>query len=338
MHRVASAIATWVVTSAVVLGAVRWVAGDAVAAVTRERYAHRAKLEAVLSTSPDRRPLIVWMGDSTLEIPAAATLPHLVERRLALRGPVDVRAVDGPGFDFYAHYFVLERVLALRPDLIVMTANLRLLVPNPDAPGWYNDLASALPPRELPRAARLPLAPARLSAARLALLQCLRASVCETLGLDLDAFRIWATGAWVRVAGPILGPEPAIALPKPRDVLRKFYDITLSADSALVEVLAATVGRAEAAGVPTVVYFAPMPLDLLAAAGLDDPGRWRRNAGVLRAATESAGGTFVDLHDALGAREVDAMAHYDATGARRLAERLTDVFVGVAAQGAAHGP
>jgi hypothetical protein len=325
VSRVAVACASWLLVTAVVLVVMQRVVADAVRTSTRDRYAHRDMIDAVLGRPVARRPFVVWMGDSTVLMPRGAEVPSLVEELAGTHPPIEVRAVAGKGFDFYAHYFVLERVLALRPDLVVLVANLRALAPNEDAPGWYDDLASALPVGELPRAFGLPLAPARLGAARLVLMQCLRVPACEAGAIGLDDFRTWANDSWRTASQPVFGPERGIPPPTERYMVHRLYDVTLAPDAAMPRMLDAIVGRLHAAGIPVLVYAAPAPVQVLRAEGLDEAER--RNVAVVGEVTVAGGGRFVDLHEALDGDEVDKWAHYSVAGSRKLASLLHPIVV-----------
>lgn len=73
-------------------------------------------------------------------------------------------------------------------------------------------------------------------------------------------------------------------------------------------------------GARVLVVVPPVPTAALARIGLYDPVRYRRRIAVIRHAVEAAGGTLLDLHDALPPDAFsDAADHYDPGGAARMA-------------------
>jgi hypothetical protein len=88
----------------------------------------------------------------------------------------------------------------------------------------------------------------------------------------------------------------------------------------------ATVRLAREAGVRVVVVGSPIPFEGMSKTVGYDPDLYRGRFAMLAAVVEAAGGTFVDLHDALpAARFEDTFGHFDAEGGAMLAERLRPV-------------
>src|SRR5262252_9576096 len=125
-----------------------WRFGADAEKVGRILYGHRFAVRKMLEPSPLTRPRVVWLGDSTLisRFNYSALVVHdmpAVEHRVAAMA----------GFGPYAYYFVMDRVLALHPSLIVLVANFRVMPARP----VRTDLCSMLPLAELPRTLFLPL-------------------------------------------------------------------------------------------------------------------------------------------------------------------------------------
>jgi hypothetical protein len=325
-----SMLATW--------AAVSWIAGDRLASAGRRLDTTDIPAALAYSRLPVR-PLVAWLGDSTIAPKGPATYPQMIA--YAAQGTVEHLVLADAGLDFFHHYLLMGPVLDLRPALVVLIANLRLL----DARGRWSrpcgDFAPLLPTRELPRAAALPLYERGLTLPRLLLSRTLR---WDAGGRTRDAFlglrdgfqhmRFWAElgpederRSWVQSMHMVqFGGDEAL----------RAYDVPLSPRHAQVRMAAATVAMATRAGIPALVIATPIPWELLAKRGWYDPAVYARRLGVLRDAVEGAGGTFLDLHRELFEGEFrDRSGHFNPQGTMHLARLLAPTIAGRLAPGAA---
>lgn len=86
--------------------------------------------------------------------------------------------------------------------------------------------------------------------------------------------------------------------------------------------MGATVELMRRNGMRTIVLVTPTPLHLLKREGLFDPERDAARMALLREIVESRGGRFLDLHDALKAKQFsDVNGHFTADGDIAMAAR-----------------
>jgi hypothetical protein len=268
---------------------------------------------------------VVWLGDSTIMTTGGRRgYPRLLaERVLEPRGRRSV-VVAVPGLDFFGYYALMGPLLATRPRVVVVIANLRLLA----ARGMRarRDLVSFVPAAELPRLLTLPYAMRDMSAPGLLLAECLRFEPIERAMLLEEGARLRiADSTWWSALGP---PFPAGAdwtfdARYARDVtghLREFGRAIPPSDP-MMRFAAATVAMGVRHDARVVVVIAPIPLDALRNRGLLERDRLQTTLTTLRTVVTAAGGTLVDLHAALRGSELsDADAHYTEEGAGHMAD------------------
>ena len=298
----------------------------------RAIYAYRAYLQHVLALQPTRRPLVAWLGDSTI---VGRSYPQRMEDWLERQYGGESRVVAYVGLTTYNYYELMGPVLALRPAVVVLVANLRtLFAPRPDQPipsdlGGFDDLASMIPEDELPRALTLPWQARGLSLPRLLLLRLLRFEGVEQSMYLVEGLRslVQRPRPWEAVAAPAPLPEPvglAVYLEAIRGMEQR-YDQPISADSPFVRMLAASVDMARRRGVRVLVVASPLPFEQLEHSIGYERAKYAQRFATLRAVTEASGGTFVDYHEALQASGFrDQGGHFTDAGASALAQILRE--------------
>ncbi len=338
MRRVSGIAATFLVAVAMVTWTAARRLGAGAVAVGRDLYSHRDILRAhVVRRFPDR-PLVVWLGDSTIVTMGRPSYPELIGALVGRSEPVESRVVALPGLDFFHFYFLLGPVLDLRPDVVVLLAHLRMF--NLPAGRTFNDLASLLPARELLATTRLPLQQHGLTLPGLLLARCLRAPAGEEALYFFEGARalFQEAGFWDG-----LGPNGVTPLAALRNLVRvqsqtlAGYDVALSPRQPTVRMMGAAVAMAVRGGARTVVVASPVPYDVLARRGWYDADVYRERIGVLGATVERSGGTLIDLHDALARAEfADQSGHYNEEGTAHLAALLAPVIRDALHDGAGH--
>jgi hypothetical protein len=322
-------------TLAVPLGLARRVAwNDAIGAIQAD-YMYHWIVSAQLGGPKSNGPSIIWLGDSTLLEGGRAKVayPTLIAPELARRG-VQSRIVAAPGLDSYGHYFLMGPVLALRPAAIVIVAHLRFLgdpdARSDDAHVTMNDLAGDLAPGDLPAALRLPLAERHLTVPRLLLAQLLKLRVVDDWFVFLQGLH--------RLAYTAVNGQPEAPWPQPsraQQLLRDAY-VEINAGSPGVCMLAAAVTKARSQGVPVLVIGTPVPIDLITATGRATIADVNADFHVIAEAVRDAGGTFLDLHDALRTSELlDNAGHFNAAGAARMAAFVAPEILRIVPDGGA---
>lgn len=324
-RRVVVIVAVWL--AGLLAAAVAYVAleGDAAEARGRERYSYRDRLEEQLREVARTHPRVIWMGDSTILAFRSISYPQLV--RGAVPG-VRSAVVGVAGADFFTYYPLVAELLATsRPDVLVVVAHLRLFA-SPASPRetvTRNDLASMIPPADLPSAVGLPFAIRGLTLPRLVLAQLLRDDRFERLLYVVDGARARVSEADV----PWLGPNRSAP---ENNALRALFialrgsDVPIGPDHPMVRMMAATVRLARRDGVRVVVVGTPIPFERMTGIVGYDPDLYRVRFALLGDAVEQAGGVFVDLHEALPAAMFeDAVGHFTPDGAALLAERLRPI-------------
>jgi hypothetical protein len=263
-------------------------------------------------------PLVAWLGDSTiLSTPEIVSYPHLI---------AGIRSwpINGQGFDPYGFYLFLEPVLAQRPALVAIVANLRVL-----GGPWPRDmtsLADQLPLRELPSASLLPWHSRGLSLPRLLLNRALAWPPVLAAITALEGFRRRHQEAsyWKHLD----------LTPKPEAITARFfflgvstmlrsYDMPISQRTPSVRMLDACIERIRSVGSKVLVIVTPIPTDTLRTQGWYDPKRNRARVDALRRHWQSMGAEVVDLHDYL-AKDLfaDNSGHTTADGHQVLATRI----------------
>jgi hypothetical protein len=318
--------------------ATRW---DAAVKVGADLYDHRGYIERVLAAPTDGTSLVVWLGDSTV---AAASYPQLLAREWQERGDDRAaRVLALPGLDFFDYYLAMGPVLDRRPDLVVLVAHLRLFGKESGS-RTVGDLASMIPARELPRAMTLPLYDRGITIPRLLVSRTLRFGAGERAAYFFEGLRSTFQHAdfWA-----VLGPRAPSwdvatglrAVGRFRPVVLSHYDVPVSPRLPIVRMVGATVDMAVRHGVPAVVIGSPIPVEALREQVGYDAAVYARRFAVLRQVVEAAGGTFLDLHEALGADEfADTGGHYNERGVRRLGALVEPVVLSTLRRASAREP
>jgi hypothetical protein len=250
--------------------------------------------------------------------------------RQALR-PHGVRAatIACPGLDFFGYYALTDRVLTLHPRVIVLTANLRLFAPTGL---WsYTDLLGLAPLAELPRLIMLPYDRRGTSAAQIVLAQTLRWPGMTDALLWFEGMRHVASDAAIWDA---LGPA-ALKLKWGDGALQRGLDVTLrgyvrpfESKDPMVRMVAATTARAGSDGAHVLVVVSPVPVDALRLNGLYDEAAFAERIAALRQATESNGGTLLDLHDSLPMKKfTDFDGHFTDEGEKTMVNLTTPAII-----------
>ncbi len=329
MRRVA--VLSAVVGGALVLLGVTLAATVGPAALTRGRaaYAYRGLLAKAEQPDPPGRPLVTWLGDSTLlRGVKARSWAEIVAERVLTPAAVTSRIVAWVGLGPYHFYCLMGPVVRARPSVVVVVANLRMFggrgLP-------FADLCGALPGSELPHAIVLPFVERGVTMPQLLLYRTLAVDAVSRGVFLLDGLRAGTQDASLWGA---LGPERTPELMEAQERLRPIaeasllgeYDTPLAQRRDAMRMLAAALRLARTAGVEVVVVASPVPRDVLVEHGLYDPERYAERMLALRQLVEAGGGTFLDLHDAVARSGFsDDWGHFDADGAERVASLVAPV-------------
>lgn len=267
----------------------------------------------------DDRPLVTWIGDSTLMPVGHATYPQLLEQRTGEQIRHQVLAFEGADAFFYYH--LLDRVLARDPDLVILIAHLRMFLPQHVDPR-LGALTSLIPESQLARSLLLPWSARSLTIPRLLLDRALAGDALRGTAASFEAPRraFQEAGFWTR-----LGSErPARNTPWfVRRVLRE-YVRPLSPRNPVVRMLAEDVATIQRHRSQALVLVAPVNWQALTELGIYDATTVRESIQTLREVTEANGGTLLDLHDLLSeAFFRDRAGHYHPAGDELIAARLT---------------
>ncbi len=308
--------------------------GDEALRIGRRIDAVRSSVQHSLRRKTPDRPLLVWLGDSTLVGNfRTGPFPRKLGRQLPM--PVETRLAAHPGLTFSHFYCLLGPALALEPELVVIVANLWSFNPaHRKRP--LGTLGSLIPAGELRRAVRLPFralggptAP-ELVVGRLLRIPAVDSAYHFSVGLRQMFRRALPRAGRSPSGGFPVGEEWAelfrleaqLGDDHVASVLRGF-DFEITRDDAMVRMMAATVSAAVRSDVPVLVYVHPIPVTRLPEAGWYDAERHARRIGVMREAVSDAGGAFVDLHAAVpDGGLLDLRGHLDASGADRMASLL----------------
>ena len=348
MHRVVTIVVVYLAT----LGLVAWAGVRHFGAAADEegggRYAHRPFVHKQLAPwsafdqGATQRSL-VWLGDSTILGFKGPSYANALSQTLRPQG-VRSRILGWLGMDFYGYYFLTTAVMErLHPDVLVLIAHLRLFAPRRtleiEGPfverPTFSDLASVLEPAALVETPGLPLAERGLTPPRLALAQALRSARVEQLFRWWEGGRVLANRA---VAFAILGPpQPGGSLMTKVAAVRVALaesDVEVTPAQPIVRMMGAAVRHAVRRGACVVVIGTPLPHETMAHTVGYDAERYARRFAVLRRVVEENGGTFVDLHEALGAAEFsDTAGHFTQAGADHMALLAGDVVRAAALEG-----
>jgi hypothetical protein len=298
---------------------------------------------------------VLFLGDS-LAVDTRGpdtSIPARLAQNLADARPggpeVDLVAYTGPALGLFSHYFLSQRVIDREPDQIVLGLNLRWF-----SKRWRADersqLAGWLPAERWPEALALPLHAAGVSADRLFFYRTLVALGAFDAWHWLQrqqvrlAYAYWSAARWLQA---VAGVEEGLAfrmLHKQaelrRDKTAAFRATPYAArtllgpalqgldpDDPALEVLDALLRRFAQAGIPVLVYVAPINVEHLSSIGAYDPQGMARTSARIEAVSRRRGAAFLDLHDLLpDAAFADHLDHLvqdaEPEGSRAVAERL----------------
>jgi len=282
-------------------------------------YAYRNFLMSPVRRRFPKRPLVVWMGDSTIaKSGKKRQYPTLVERGLEGVHAIESFNRSFPGADAYVHYSTMGRVLELDPAAVFIVANLRIMKPVALGIGVLQ-FASLIPREELPRTALLPWYGRGTTFPRVLLARALDWKLVDSGAYVIQGARevfhdaVWTTRPRRRARWPYENIMNAIqALGEP-----------ISSSSPMVQMLAASVRMAASHGVPVTVVVAPVLGENLEQRFGD---RFGERFAMLRSVVERAGGELVDLHDLLTKYEFhDLSGHYTPGGAAHIADVLSPI-------------
>jgi hypothetical protein len=307
--------------------------------------------------------VVIVLGDSSmlwhLMLGPDDTLASLLERE-AERVGLTVRVVAHEGFDPVAYYLLVDAIAALRPEAVVLTANLQAFTDS-----WFRhvrmkhpQLAAFVRPGRVLEAIDLPLELAGITDASLVVKPALRVLGASDLPETLDGYRtrlrarldaLLTAGVKTAAAGAAIAeaatpPQirlarrqsvapPAGQLPHRGQILGSsafrfmdLYPMRLDRRQATVRVLAATVRDLVARDVRTIVLIAPLHLQALRGTG----AYARRDlAGAVRVVSDAVvanGGIPVDLTSTLPEESyfTDRYTHFTAAGNRIVADQFLD--------------
>lgn len=270
------------------------------------------------NTTAHSGEFVAWIGDSTListkEIPA---YPDLID--VAPSWVVRVQ-----GMDPYGYYIASGKLLERNPRLLILIANLRLL--GSAHPRDFLTAADAIPTAELPHAMLLPWYGRGITLPRLLLSRTLAFnSVREFVRLTDGLRRTYQEADFWKaldLQAPGDGKDLARFFLGARQMIES-YDQPLSARTPGIQMMRATVRRAIAAGVPTLVIVPPIPFERLTTERGFELGRCQARIDNIRAVVEAAGASFLDLHLFLAdAYFQDWAGHPNKPGHEFLAQRV----------------
>lgn len=303
-----------------VIAGVRYGSAAAVAS-GRKLHPHRGLLSAIAKAErSEKPPAVVWLGDSTL---MGQSYPLLVDRtRFGPSKPTLVLAAAG--LDCWAHYQLLGRVTSMRPRVVVIIANMRVLRTESSS-RTFNDFAQAIAVDELPRTLALPYSFRGMTAPRLLLARLLDTGWGEETFLLAEGVRhdFQTAEAW-RSLGPDVPPrgrrESVLRFIRGNQRVAAAYDAPIGPRTPLVRFCRAAVRVARERGAEVLVVVSPMPKAFLTRQGRYDAGRVADRVAMLRRQVEAAGGTVLDLHDALSTPDFsDNAGHFSVAGHARMA-------------------
>jgi hypothetical protein len=322
-----------------------------------------------IEAARERAYTVAMLGDSALvSYPEGHSVPEQLQRALVPRDrerAIDVHSLGMSGTGPFDYYFLSDRIAHARPDLVVVALNLDHF--SPSWLGAYSrpQLSGLIAPAHLPDALALPLHLTGLTTDRLLFYNAIVAANGYEPWYWLTLRQAQVGRARERLERWLGGsPDHRAHAPASSTAEEFFRDAANSATVArlftgpdiyryraegLVEhyastlggatpahptlrVLAATLRNLAATGVDTLVYLVPADVAYMQERGVFDAAGLAQTVAATEQVVAAAGGTFVDLHDALPTSAFrDAPGHlvyeghtrYDGLdGPTRLAELL----------------
>ena len=276
-----------------------------------------------LTPRPRQKPLVVWLGDSTLWPPPVSYTSHVAR---ATKGKAKHSVIAFPGLDFFDYYAMLGKILEEPPEVVVMLANLRCFQRSRDD-AMFRLLSALIPANELHRAMLLSLDSRDLTIARLLLNRVLRYGRARMVFYFYEGLRVLfqESDTWKE-----LTPEtrPARTPPRPPvPSLVELYSPSLDPRHPVVRAMEAAVRLAARHGTRVIVVAIPIPYDILESLPGYSPEAEAARVRVLGEAVQRSGGVFLDIHRALPRDEFrDDGGHYKEAGSRRIAQLILPIL------------
>jgi len=319
-----------------------------------------SRLEQISKAVFDEDRRLLFVGDSLAMdlLPPNTSIPVRLQERLAERRDgrpeFDVGGVAFSGLSIFSHYFISDRLIALRPDQLVLAVN-----PASFSRRWRAheraQLAGWIPARRWPEAVALPLYEVGVSADRLLYYHLVAAAGGAEIWrwLQREQVRVahayWAAAVWLQERSGLpqgLQYRRVHALTNFDQLLETKHRPTrllarslfgpvldgLEADDPGIEVLDALLAHFREAGIRVVLYVAPINVEYLQRLGVYDAEGVARSMATIEALARRQGAAFLDLHDLLpDAAFRDATNHLtqdvEPDGARLVAERIAPLVV-----------
>jgi hypothetical protein len=268
-------------------------------------------------------PWVLWLGDSTL-LPGPSNHPAsyaaILARRASLGKP-RAKMLAFPGLTAFEYFYVLPRLLPMRPSAVVLVANFRLFsTGGPDSTRDY--FCRYLPWSWMPEAMTLPFYARGMTIPALLSCPMVGNPHIEHLVEWVDRLResIRRASWWGQPDMDVAGINLIDRLAAQRRFLVNAYGGTITRSSPHTRMLEEVVRRIHESEIPVLVVITPIPWFRLADLGVNAQDM-QSNADAIASAVRAGGGEVVDLHLALdkdGFR--DEWGHFSEAGAQRMAE------------------
>src|SRR5262249_24475414 len=177
MRRVLVIVLTFVLT----VGAAAWLILDdwnvaAWNAGQKVYYYRNLFRVATKRNAPPAVPLVVWMGDSTITNIPRPSYPQYLAPRFSSRH-IASHVVAAPAFAFFGYSFRMGPLPDRRPSVLALAAPLAASTAKVGTRFTHKELSSSTPAERVRGTMVLPLAPRRLSPARVLLARVLRTTL-----------------------------------------------------------------------------------------------------------------------------------------------------------------
>lgn len=267
---------------------------------------------------------VALVGDSVL-LADVGTKPVGMEvaRAFRLRGERSLRptfqTLAWPGLGPIAEYCLADEIVDARPNVVVLEANLRGLRGGPLGPIGFPELAGYIRSARLLEAMSLPLADAGITLDRLLFYRAivaggferervelldrqaralhLRDKLEEAVEAKMGSRALFDRRLSIAIGGYSQSLVHGRNRAQERELMKALDAAVggLSPDSARLRVLAATVRSIRKAGIPVLVWVAPVNVEYLQSIGVRVDGI-ARSVAAIRTAVVGAGAAFADLH------------------------------------------
>ena len=285
---------------------------------------------------------VVLLADSTMihkqrSEEGAPQLRAALSRGRRAAAPLDVISIVFPGFDVYDYWALADRIIDAEPERVVLAINLR----NFDVHFGQNrrraELVGWIDPQRIPEALGLPLRSVGMSPDRVLLYTGLVQAGVDTLWADVRQSQARIGAAWKNFATSPFGDKDketptgrfrraaSRALLGDMDATNRRYDpkhiewfygsslAGLRGDEAPLVVLDAFLRHLGDAGVPVLVYVAPVNIEYIGSLGFETGG-FERSTQRIGEIVRAAGGDFADLHALLPDSKFNDPVHFSKDG------------------------